>query len=503
MSLKEDLIACDRETVARGTLKDFVKLAWPQVFPASPFSDNWHIGLICEHFEACFKGEIRELVVNIPPGGSKSSTTSVMFPAWGWAKEPGRSWIFAAYGQMIVRRDALAWKTLIQSPWFQERWGEKFRIPTVPAIDLIKNDQGGFRLGTTPGGEVTGFHANYQVIDDPNKPEELTKVGLQNTKDWMSRTMGSRWRRPPEVRSLICIMQRLHCDDLSSLLLERGATHICLPANFDPDRRTVTTWGEDPRTTRGELLDPVRLPQVLIDELRVNLGGLNASAQLDQDPVPEGGAVFKRDHLRFWSTDLESIKNGVKFTDGKVFSCVEKPSQFDQQICSWDCAFKDESTNDYVAGQGWGRCGAAFYLLDQIHGHLNFGATQRSVILLAQRLPSATTKLVEDKANGSAIIETLTQSVPGIVAVDPRGGKLSRASACSGLVEAGNVYLPDPKMPGFAWVEHLFIPEVLSFPRSKKDDQVDAMTQALLYLQENTSWLRAAMSAVRKEFGIE
>ncbi len=503
MGLKEELILCDRETVKNGSLKDFIKLAWPQVFPSSPFSDNWHIGLIAEHYEACFRGEIRELVVNVPPGGSKSSTTSVLFPAWGWAKAPGRSWIFAAYGQKITRRDAGMWLALIQSPWFQARWGEGFKIPSVPAIDLIKNDKGGFRLGTTPGGEVTGFHANYQVIDDPNKPEELTPVGLQNTKDWMSRTMGSRWRRPPEVNALICIMQRLHCDDLSSLLLERGAVHICLPANFDPDRRTVTTWGKDPRTTRGELLDPVRLPQHLIEEMSRNLGGLNASAQLQQDPVPEGGAVFKREHLRFWSTNLQTVVDGVKFADGKSYLCVEKPPQFDQQICSWDCAFKDENVNDFVAGQCWGRCGADFFLLDQIHGHLNFGATQRAVILLASRQPGATTKLVEDKANGTAIIETLNKTVPGLVAVDPRGGKLSRASAASGFAEAGNVYLPDPGMPGFEWVERLFIPEWLGFPRSKKDDQVDAATQALLYLQEHTSWMRSAMKEVRKALGTD
>jgi predicted phage terminase large subunit-like protein len=499
-SMRDDLIACDRETAAKGSLKDFVKMAWPQVYPSSPFVDNWHIGLICDHYETCFQGEIRELVCNVPPGQSKSSITSVMFPAWGWTRRPDMSWGFAAYGQMVVRRDAGAWKGFVQSRWYQERWGNKFQIPTVPAIDLIKNDKGGFRLGTTPGGEVTGFHFNLVVIDDPNKPEELTKVGLQNTQDWMSRTMGSRWRPPPAVNSLILIMQRLHCDDLSQLLIDRGAVHLCLPANFDPDRRTVTTWGKDPRIERGELLDPVRLPQSRLDKLRRDLGGMNFAAQYDQAPVPEGGAVFKRDHLRFWSTNLATVLSGVKFPDGRIFPCVEKPPQIDQVVDSWDCAFKDLETADFVAGQEWGRVGSCFYLFWQTHGHLDFAATCHAVLKLALRSPGATI-LVEDKANGSAVVETLTKRVPGVVSVDPRGGKLSRASASSGLFEAGNVYLPDPHMSGFEWVESLFLPEMMSFPRAKKDDQIDAMTQGLLYMQENTSWLKAAMAEVRKTLG--
>jgi predicted phage terminase large subunit-like protein len=484
VTLQDDIAACDRETVKAGGLKAFVELAWPQVFPSSPFQDNWHIGLLCEHYQAGFRGEIRELVVNLPPGGSKSSLTSVMFPVWGWIERPGSSWIYAAYGQKIVRRDAEFFRTLIQSPWWQRRWGARFQIPTVPAIDLIKNDQGGFRLGTTPGGEVTGFHANYQVIDDPNKPEELTKVGLEGVNDWMSRTMGSRWRRPPEVNSLICIMQRLHCNDLSQLLLDRGAVHICLPANFDPSRRTVTTWGADPRTNVGELLDPVRLPASLIKEMRRNLGGMNAAAQLDQSPVPEGGAVFKRDTLKYW---------------------YGMPPQFDQIILSWDCAFKDEATSDYVAGQAWGRIGAHFYLLDQFHGHYDFPKTMAKVLELLNkwRQKGAALTIVEDKANGTGVVQMLTKLVPGIIAVDPKGGKFSRASACAGFFEAGNVFLPDPALPGYEWVDQLYIPELMSFPRGKNDDQVDATTQALLYLQENTSYLKAAMDKVRSMLGYQ
>jgi predicted phage terminase large subunit-like protein len=494
--LAKELAACDRETGLNGSFLDFVRIAWPQVFASSPLVENWHIPLICEHYEACYRGEIRDLVVNLPPGGSKSSITCVMFPVWVWIKDPAKSFIFAAYGQKLVRRDAYASLQLIQSQWFQQRWGDRFKVPTVPAVDLINNNKNGFRLGTTPGGEVTGFHANYQVIDDPNKPEELTKLALQDTREWMGRTMASRWRRPPEINSLILIMQRLHCDDLSQEIIDRGAVHICLPANFDPSRRTVTSYGRDPRTQPGELMDPVRLPQTLIDTMRRTLGPMNAAAQLDQAPVPEGGAVFKREWLRFWSTVREGR---FSITPGAPESIiVGKPPQIDQKVDSWDCAFKDEEQNDFVAGQSWGRVGESFYLLDQDYDHRDFPGTCKAVVRLNGR-SRAPTKLIEDKANGPAVVATLTKAMSGIVAVDPRGGKFSRASSCAGLFEAGNVFLPDPAMPGYEWVLDLLI-ELLSFPRAKHDDRVDACTQALLYLIEHTNYLKAAMAQIRKLF---
>lgn len=478
MGMVEDLAACDRETGLHGSLADFARIAWPVIFPASQLVWNWHMDLLCDHYEAVFRGEIPELVVNVPPGMSKSSLTCVIFPAWGWIRQPASRWIFGSYGQKLVRRDAETMVRLMRSDWWKARWGDRFGLPTVAAIERIENTATGFRLGTTPGAEVTGWHANYQVIDDPQKPEDMTTVGLDATKEWYQRTMSTRWMKPPQINGLICIMQRLHCGDLAQYFLDSGAMHICLPAEFDPKRRCITPYGRDPRMAKGELLDAMRLPATEIVRLKRNLGGINAAAQLDQNPVPEGGAVFKHEGFRFWSV---------------------MPAQFDQVITSWDCAFKDEKDSDFVCGMVWGRIGANFYLLDRIWGRLDFTMTLSSIQGLAKRWPLASTHLVEDKANGTAVINTLASKVPGLLAVDPHGGKFSRASATSGFVEAHNVWLPDPKLAGYEWVDSEFLPEVLTFPRSKNDDQVDCMTQALLYLNENTNYLKEAMEEVRKQ----
>jgi predicted phage terminase large subunit-like protein len=470
----EEIIACDREIGLKDSFYDFIKMAWSQVYADSPFQDNWHIPLMAEHYEAVFRGEIDELVVNIPPNSSKSCITCVLFPAWLWIRDPALALIMATYAELIFRRDSNKTVDLMRSKWYQARWGDRFSLPTVAAVDYVVNDKGGFRLGTTPGGKATGLHANIQILDDPNKPEDASAVGLQNIRDWYARTMSTRWRKPPQKTGLICIMQRLHCSDLAQMFLDRGATHLMLPANFDPKRRCRTPYGYDPRTQEGELLDPHRLPQNLIDKLRRNLGSMNAAAQLDQQPVPEGGAIFQREWLKFYS---------------------EAPKAFDQVILSWDLAYKDGESSDYACGQVWGRKGADFYLLDQAWDRMSFSTALDRIRDQAKRWPQATAKLIEEKANGAAVLQVLQSKLSGLVAVDPRGGKFSRASACSGLFQAGNVHLPDPdKHP---WVAG-YITELLTFPRSAYDDRVDATTQALLYLQQNESWLAPAMVQVRK-----
>jgi predicted phage terminase large subunit-like protein len=169
----------------------------------------------------------------------------------------------------------------------------------------------------------------------------------------------------------------------------------------------------------------------------------------------------------------------VRMPDGTLASIVaiELPRRVDEQLQSWDCAFKDSETSDYVVGQAWGRMGSMYLLGDQIRGRMDFPATVHAVRELSGRFPGAAAKLIEDKANGSAVIQMLEREIVGILPVNPAGGKIARASAVSPLIEAGNVYLPHPLSA--PWVDD-FIEECAAFPNGAHDDQVDAMTQALL-----------------------
>ena len=213
--------------------------------------------------------------------------------------------------------------------------------------------------------------------------------------------------------------------------------------------------------------------------MKVSLGSYRYAGQYQQRPSPADGGIFKKQWFRFWRPahiDLPPV--AVRLADGSLGSvpAVAVPGQFDTMIQSWDMAFKDNAGSDFVVGQVWGAKGSDRFLLDQTRARLDMPATKEAVRLLSERWPRAGAKLVEDKANGPAVIQELRHQLPGLIEVKPEGGKVARAHAVSPMVEAGNVYLPHPML--VPWVEAL-LEEMAAFPNGRHDDQVDAMTQAL------------------------
>ena len=209
------------------------------------------------------------------------------------------------------------------------------------------------------------------------------------------------------------------------------------------------------------------------------MGSYAAAGQLQQRPSPAEGGLIKRHWWRFWQPPGANFPPiPLRLPDGteRLIVAVEVGT-VDEQAQSWDLAFKDLETSDYGVGQVWGRVGAAFLLLDQVRGRMDFPTTVKAVRDLSARWPNCIGKLIEDKANGSAVIQMLQHEIPGVIPVNPEGGKVARASAVSPLIEAGNIYLPHPQM--FPWVCD-FIEECAAFPNGAHDDQVDAMTQILL-----------------------
>jgi predicted phage terminase large subunit-like protein len=189
----------------------------------------------------------------------------------------------------------------------------------------------------------------------------------------------------------------------------------------------------------------------------------------------------------------------VRLEDGSLFACpqIPLPVGITDQLQSWDMAFKETESSDFVVGQVWGRRGAETFLLDQTRGRLDFPKTVGAVRDLSARYPLAAPILIEDKANGSAVVSTLQREIRGIIAVNPEGGKEARVNAVAAGIEAGNVYLPHPAL--FPWV-HEFIEECAGFPNAAHDDQVDAMSQALLrYIQHPAVTVRAAVGPARAD----
>lgn len=464
---------------ARLSLEQFVKQAWSILEPGTQFVGGIPMEAICAHLQAITEGRIQNLIINVPPGHAKSLLTAVFWPAWVWIDHPEIRWLFSSHREDLAIRDSVKCRRLIESDWYQHRWGDRYQmVEDQNQKHRFENDRTGYRV-VVPMSGGTGERGDMVVVDDPHSVEQAQSDAARiGAVDWWNGTMSTRLNDFAHGHKVV-IQQRLHEADLTGdLLLRGGYDHLCLPEEFEPDRRCHTSIGwTDPRTTPGELLWPERIDSATVDDLKRTLGSYRFAGQYQQRPAPAEGGMLKRSYFRYWQprgADLPPVP--VRMPDGTIElrKPVDKPDHFDQQIQSWDMAFKDTKSADFVVGQVLAALGADRFVLDQVRARLDLPGTLAAVRRLSARWPKAHVKLVEDKANGPAVIQSLRHEISGIIAVNPEGGKESRAAAASPQMESGNWYLPHPKL--FPWVEE-FLNECAAFPNGAHDDQVDALTQ--------------------------
>jgi predicted phage terminase large subunit-like protein len=495
-----DPIAIDRALVARGGLYEFMRLAWDQV-EVSPFVGNWHLEEMCTHLEAVSNHEIKNLVINVPPGTGKSLTTNVFWPCWEWIDRPETKWIYGSFDPTLMGRDALRSINLLRSTWFVRRWGHRLppggKLATANHVTLA----GGFRFSTSPGGKATGRHGDIFVTDDPIKPKDalggatMTKNALRAVSEWLSATMSTRRADAATFRKVI-IMQRLHEEDPAGEAIASGDyTVLRLPMRFEADDPSRTAWGGDRRTTEGELLFPARFPESAVATLEKDLHQ-NAAAQLQQRPIRQGGGIFKRPWWRFYHKRLGVPEYCFPGSEPTGRLCVVLPD-VGYDVQSWDMAFKGNDDSDFVCGGMWRSYGEHYYLVDQLCERLDFPASVTAMRSFSDKHPSAYDKLVEDKANGPAIESTLRGEMPGITLVTPMGGKEARANAGAVLIRDARVFVPHPEIATFDVLAYLAQHE--RFPRGKNDDMVDQTSQALVRFRQHGDDFARAMRTIRGE----
>jgi predicted phage terminase large subunit-like protein len=475
---------------ARRRFREFVEQAWHVLEPTTPFVPGIHVDAVCDHLQAVTEGLIRDLIINMPPGHAKSLLTAVLWPAWVWIDHPELRWIYASYNAGLALRDSVKCRGLVESQWYQERWGDRFQLEADQNEKRrFANDRTGYRIATSVGGTGTGERGDIVVVDDPTSVDQAeSDTERKAANEWWNGTMSTRLN-DMKTGHRVVIQQRLHEDDLTGNLLERGGyEHLMLPAEFEPERASATLIGwTDPRTDLGQLLWPAKIGAVELDRIKRDLGSYRYAGQYQQRPSPAGGGIFKRWWWRYWQPKGSSLQPvTVRLADGSTqqIHAIDLPDAFDQELQSWDMAFKDLATSDFVVGQVWGAKKADRFLLDQRRDRMSFPRTMENVKAMTEKWPRATTKLVEDKANGTAVIASLQHEITGLIPVNPEGGKVARAQAVSPQVESGNVYLPHPAIA--PWVE-AFIDECATFPAGRNDEQVDAMTQALNRLYQGKS----------------
>jgi predicted phage terminase large subunit-like protein len=425
------------------------------------------------------EGRCPRLAWSMPPQEGKSERTSRRFPLWLLTRNPDLRIAIVSYELGVARR----WGRAIRNDIAEHpELGLTVRADTSAAHEWqLEGHRGGvYSVGI--GGALTGRPVDLLLIDDPLKGrKEADSPTYRNAcKDFYTDT--ARTRLAPGA-PIVIIQTRWHEDDLSGWLLSGPSGHewryINVPAQAETDNDPL---GRAP----GEYLTSARGRTAADWEATKRDVGARTWAALYQGrPAPAEGGLFKRSHWRWYNAP-----RAVRRDDGTMWV-----HGADEVIQSWDMTFKDTRASDFVVGQVWARFGADVYLLDQVRDRLDFPATAQAVRALSAKWPQAHGKLVEDKANGPAIISQLQASVPGLIPVTPKDSKYARASSIAPFVESGNVHLPDPAMA--PWIDE-YVQEHTAFPNASHDDQVDATSQALHRLlggqhgpEQAKAWLNA------------
>jgi predicted phage terminase large subunit-like protein len=433
---------------------------------------NWHHELLADQLQQWYEGKIKRLIVEMPPGHAKSEYCSKLLPSWLLGKEPDENVIATSYSEDLVK----SFKNSVTENISDERYCKIFpetRIDTSPNLaegeSAINNalefrvikKEGGYKCAGV-GGSLTGRRAKFLILDDPFKNDkEADSAQLRQDRwNWFSTVFLTRMKGD-DSRVLI-VTTRWHKDDIVGRIEKEkleGWTYLRLPAIMTKDF-LAEAHDEDPRG-EGQVLWPQMHSPELINEFKKTQGSRKFAAVYQQQPTVPEGSIIKRNWLKFYKV---------------------APAHFDRMIQSWDCAFKDAETSDFVVGGVWAKKGGDFYLLTRIRERLDLPATLQAVESMTARFPKARKKVVEGKANGPAVISSLKKKISGLVEYNPTESKVSRLNSVSPFFEAGNVYLPDRSIA--PWIDE-FIEELIEFPNGSHDDQVDFTSQALIELGDN------------------
>ena len=473
-----------------GSYYEFFKRGWEELEPDNDLEDNWHIFLLCTILQreveriVAKQNKKRDIIINVPPRSGKSYIVNIMLTPWIWTRYPNFKVINCSFESGLATKLCLDSRRLIQSDWYQGHWGQKFALTTdMNKKTEYENDKRGSRKSTSTGANILGSGADMIVVDDPQNPESAeSEADRLKAKRYYSSTLYSRLNRK-RIGLRVVIMQRLHEDDLTGYLLANDRDKyelICIPAEESDDIHPP----ELRRFYKDGLFFPSLFSREVVEDAKspTNLGEYGYAGQMQQRPSPAEGGVFKRKWWTFWQppgANLQPVT--IKMSNGEIFTCetADLPARFDDVVTSWDTAFKDLATSDYVVGQTWGAAGPNKFLFDQDRAQLDFPSTVRQVEAHRKRNPLSTGILIEDKANGAAVIKEMRRVFPAIIEINPDKSKHARAMPMVRQCEAGNVYLPHPQIA--PWV-NAFIEEYANFPNGANDDQVDCGTQAINHL---------------------
>lgn len=456
-----DRVARDADRIRQRCerLGGFVREAWPVLEPNQKLIWNWHLDALCEHLEAITFGQINRLLANVPPGSSKSLFVSVMWQAWEWTQPDLRSmrYLATSFNEGPVKRDTRKCRDLILSDWYRSLWPEV--VLTRTGETSFANASTGTREGVAFG-SLTSQRGDRLIIDDPHSTETAESAAEREATTRKFREGATNRLNDQERSAIVVIMQRLHEDDVSGVIKKLGMeyVHLCLPMEFEPDRRCSTIIGfTDPRRHAGDLLDPVRFPRATVEKLKRDMGSYAYAGQYQQRPSPRQGGLFQADKLKIVGAVPNDIADSVRY---------------------WDKAGTQDG-GAFTAGVKMARTRSGLYVvLDVKRGQLSAGRREALIAQTAETDGRETDIWIEQEpgSGGKESAENTIRGLAGYTAradkVSGKGSKETRAEPYAAQVEVGNVVLL--KGP---WNE-AFIEEHRMFPRGSLKDQVDAAAGA-------------------------
>jgi predicted phage terminase large subunit-like protein len=448
-------------TMLRDDLSAFVRKVFETLRPGEPYLHNWHIELLCAILAPQRQKRRLRKIINLPPRSLKSIIVSVALPAWLLGHDPSLQIIVVSYSDELARKLSRDFRTVVEAKWFRDLF---------PAMTLekateteITTKQQGCRFATSTGGTLTGRGGGIVILDDPIKPIDAeSDITRSKNNEWFDGTLFARIDNK-ERDSIILVMQRLHQDDLSGHLVEKGAFDlIALPAIAIEDENWRLPGGRVVRRKVGEALHSARESLATLAEVKASQGSRVFQAQYQQTPVPAEGHLFRGSWIRRYDALLALERADI--------------------VQSWDTATAVGQKNDYSVCTTWAILANNYYLLDVHRGRWEFPELMKQVREMAARF-SARTVLIEDANSGSGLLQSLRPNCSfNLIGRKPRLEKQVRAATQSACFEAGRVALPRDA----PWLIE-YESELLGFPLSKYDDQVDSTVQFLEWAEEKAA----------------
>jgi predicted phage terminase large subunit-like protein len=436
--------------------------AFPYINGGADLDPNWHLDAIAYQLTRVRNGSCKRLLVTMPPRNLKSITISVAWVAWCLGKDPSLNFVCVSYSNELSAKHARDCRAIMQSPWYRRLFPKTMIAGTRSAVHDFETSAGGGRLATSVGGTLTGRGGDIIIIDDPIKPDDAMSDTTRNAvNEWFHTTLASRLN-DKKRGAIITVMQRLHQYDLAGLLLESEEwDELSLPAIATEDSAIPLSRGREHRRVTGQALHAKREPVAELERIKRTVGSVIFAAQYQQAPVPAEGNMIRAEWLNTYDQPLDRSQGG-------------------EVIQSWDTASKEGVLND------WSVCITALvrrndvFILDVWRRKVAFPDLKKAAIANAIQ-HKAHTLLIEDQASGTQLLQVLRNEVPrGVpspIQRKPEADKKTRVAGVSAMIEAGRLHLPAEA----AWLAE-FKFELLAFPSARHDDQVDALSQLLIWI---------------------